>query len=479
MSTVRVETFIQEFVEELRHNNAAIFAGAGLSVAAGFVDWKELLRNLAKQLDLDVDREHDLARIAQYNINHYGDNRGDLNTAILDKFSRAATTINENHRILTRLPIDTFWTTNYDRCIEDALRQAGKHPDVKHSAAQLPHTVHGRDAVVYKMHGDVDLPQEAVLAKADYERYHVSRGDFLTTLAGDLLSRTFLFIGFSFSDPNLDYVLGRLYTRHQGNQRKHYCFVRNEKAHPQDKDGDLAYRLVRQQHFIRDLGRYNIRAVMVDEYDQITEILRHVESRYKSRTIFVSGAAHDYGPVGEQAVLQFVHQLGTQMVARDFRMVTGLGLGIGSTLLDGALQQIYRVQRTSLRDQVIIRPFPQSAAAQQLWSDYRRDMLSYAGMAIFMYGNKLAGSPPEVSPSNGITEEFELAVQTGVKVLPLGFTGFVARQLYDRVVAEFGRYYPKATPSFQKNFALLGDDQRSLDEQLTTLMDALTELQSQ
>ena len=61
------------------------------------------------------------------NINHYGDNRGDLNTAILDKFSRAVTTINENHRILTRLPIDTFWTTNYDKCIEDALRQADRH----------------------------------------------------------------------------------------------------------------------------------------------------------------------------------------------------------------------------------------------------------------------------------------------------------------------------------------------------------------
>ena len=72
------------------------------------------------------------------------------------------------------------------------------------------------------MHGDVAHATDAVLCKADYETYHLSRGDFLTALAGDLLSKMFLFIGFSFSDPNLDYVLGRLHTRHGNNLRKHY-----------------------------------------------------------------------------------------------------------------------------------------------------------------------------------------------------------------------------------------------------------------
>ena len=479
MSKVKVEAFVQDFVNELQHNNAAIFAGAGLSVAAGFVNWRGLLRPMAEELDLDIERETDLIRIAQYHVNHHGRNRSDLTQAILDGFSRKSTTITGNHRVLARLPITTYWTTNYDSCIEDALRQAGKLPDVKHTPEHLLQTLHGRAAVVYKMHGDVSDAVNAVLSKADYEMYHLKRPDFLTALAGDLLSKTFLFIGFSFTDPNMDYVLGRLHTKYQGNQRKHYCFVRNESAQTGDQPGDFEYRRAKQEHFIKDLERYNIRAVMVDEYEQITEILRQVEHRYKSNTIFVSGAAHDFGPAGEAAALAFVHNVGKELIAENLRIITGLGLGIGSTVLDGALQQIYHVQRATLQDQIVIRPFPQSLQAQALWSAYRHDMLSYAGIAIFMFGNKLTGSPQAVQLSDGMIEEFDLAVSLDVKVLPLGFTGFAARELHNRVNANLTSFYPKATPSFLSNFALLGNASRPMPDQIVTLIAALRELKLQ
>lgn len=476
---MKIETFAQDFVNELQHNNAAIFAGAGLSVAAGFVDWKGLLRPMADELELDIEREMDLTRIAQYHVNHHGRNRSDLTQAILDGFSRRSTAITENHRILARLPIGTYWTTNYDTCIEDALKEAGKLPDVKHTPAHLLQTLHGRAAIVYKMHGDVSDAENAVLSKADYETYHFKRPDFLTALAGDLLSKTFLFIGFSFTDPNLDYVLGRLHTKYQGNQRKHYCFVRTESPGTDDKPGEFEYRRAKQEHFIKDLERYNIRAVMVDEYAQVTEVLRQIESRYKSKTVFVSGAAHEYGPAGEGPALAFVHDVGKNLIAEKLRIVSGLGLGIGSTVLDGALQQIYHVERRTLQDQVILRPFPQSLQAQALWSAYRRDMLSYAGIAVFMYGNKLAGTPPTVQLSNGMFEEFDLAVSLGVKVLPLGFTGYAAKDLHTRVSANINGFYPKASTSFVSHLALLGDPARSMADQLVTLIVALRELQQQ
>jgi len=40
-------TFIRELTRELHNRNAALFAGAGLSMASGYVDWKGLLKNLA------------------------------------------------------------------------------------------------------------------------------------------------------------------------------------------------------------------------------------------------------------------------------------------------------------------------------------------------------------------------------------------------------------------------------------------------
>lgn len=201
--------FITKFSSEIEEGNAAIFAGAGLSVSAGYVDWKGLLKPLAKKLGLDIDKEHDLVSIAQYHCNEDSGGRHELNELLINNFC-SGHEITENHRILARLPTRTFWTTNYDRLIEKSLEDARKIPDVKYTINHLTLTKAKRNAVVYKMHGDVENPNEAVLIKDDYEKYHKNYEPFITALSGDLVSKTFLFIGFSFSDPNLDYILSRI-----------------------------------------------------------------------------------------------------------------------------------------------------------------------------------------------------------------------------------------------------------------------------
>ena len=475
MAAVSKEIFIDDFATMLRNGTAAVFAGAGLSVAAGYVNWKGLLKPLADELSLSLDVEHDLVKVAQYHVNRHN-NRHDLEQRILNEFAGKQTQVTESHRILARLPVGVYWTTNYDRTIERALEDAGKVVDVKFEQTQLPHMVTGRDAVVYKMHGDCGSATSAVLAKQDYEKYHLTRGDFLTALSSDLLSRTFLFIGFSFSDPNMDYVLSRMYAKYDTSQKKHYCLLARETEKQGESPEDFAYRKAKQEFFIRDLQRYNIRVVMLDSYDDVPKVLKAIEWKFKSRNVFVSGAAHEYGIFSEPLALDFVHKLGDGLVANDYRIVTGLGLGIGSTLLDGALQQIYRVQRRVLRDQVVIRPFPQGVTAEQIWPAYRSDMLDFAGVAIFMFGNKLNQEKTQAVISDGVIKEFEIAVDKGIQVLPLGFTGYAAKQLYDRVAANFDTFYPKATSRFRQCFSDLGNNARPSHEQRKTIFDALVEL---
>ena len=53
MANREIELFIKDFLKEIRDDNAAIFAGAGLSAAAGFVSWYELLRPITNELRLD------------------------------------------------------------------------------------------------------------------------------------------------------------------------------------------------------------------------------------------------------------------------------------------------------------------------------------------------------------------------------------------------------------------------------------------
>lgn len=186
-----------------------MFIGAGFSMNAGYVDWKSLLSGIAEDLGLDIEKETDLVSLAQYNYNENGQNRGVINHALFEEFTKEKD-LDENHKILAKLPISTFWTTNYDSLIEKALRDARKIVDVKYNNSHLSLTIPHRDAVVYKMHGDKSNPNEAILIKDDYEQYYQKHAQFITSLSGDLISKTFLFIGFSFSDPNLDYILSRI-----------------------------------------------------------------------------------------------------------------------------------------------------------------------------------------------------------------------------------------------------------------------------
>ena len=56
-------------------------------------------------------------------------------------------------------------------------------------------------------------------------------------------------------------------------------------------------------------------------------------------------------------------------------------------------------------------------------------MIDYAGIAVFVFGNKRSAA--SIVPSDGMREEFDLCIAAGVKPLPIGATGFLA-ELFGR-----------------------------------------------
>lgn len=460
-----VEAFIDKFVEELKEENAAIFAGAGLSVAAGYVDWKGLLAPIAAQLQLDIDKEYDLVSLAQYHCNERSGNRHGLNQQLINKFC-AGHAVTENHRILARLPIRTFWTTNYDRLLEKALEETYKIADVKYTVKQLALTRAKRDAVVYKMHGDAEHPDEAVLTKDDYERYHVERQPFVNAISGDMVSKTFLFLGFSFTDPNLDYILSRIRVMFTTSQREHYCIFKKHQRKDFESDEDYNYSLVKQGLAIKDLKRFNITTLLVDDYGQITEILRVIEDRYRQKAVFVSGSAHEYGGFPDSE--GFIQKLSQSLIQGGYQIVSGFGLGVGSHVIVGALKQVYEKEGNLLHDQLILRPFPQGGAdVQKQWESYRNDMISYAGIAIFVFGNKLLDD--KVVAADGLRKEFQIAKDKGLKLIPIGATGYVAQELWEEVHNNFDTYYPDASTDFKTAFDSLNNASTTPDAHIQTI----------
>lgn len=471
-----IETFIGTFVSDISDGTAGVFAGAGLSVASGYVNWAELMREIAAELGLDVDRETNLVAIAQYHLNERR-NRSRINQKIIDEFSQGHA-LNENHKILARLPIDTFWTTNYDRMIETALEESGKIVDIKSTVEHLKKTRRGKHATLYKMHGDVGDADKAVLTKDDYEGYFRDHEPFVTALTGDLVSKTMLFIGFSFTDPNIDYVMSRIRVVLRSQPKQHYCILRRESRRAKEKIGSFEYRRRQQEYFVKDLGRVGIHALMVDEYSDITRILRAIEWGYRSRSIFVSGSAHEFDPWRPDEAGKFIEALSARLVRAGLNVVTGFGLGVGPSVIAGALQEVMRHPTSRSESQLQAFPFPvddgTNPAGRALYHQHRERMIAKAGIAIFLFGNK-RDKRGNVIAADGMRDEFAIAQELGLQTISVGSTGYVAMEIAQQVLPTIaGR-----SKSYQKAFKVACDPYSHVDKIEDAVMTMVNELRKQ
>jgi hypothetical protein len=456
MKPTEIDSFVDAYVQALKDGTAAVFAGAGLSIPAGLVDWKALLRDIARDLGLDVHKESDLVTLAQFHVNeHSGRHR--IHQALIVEFTRRAK-LTANHKLIAALPIGIYWTTNYDALIEDAIREAGRLPDVKRSVANLATTLPRRDAVVYKMHGDISQPEKAIVTKDDYEAYSTTHHLFSTALQGDLVSKTFLFIGFSFNDPNLAYVLARIRLLLGENRRDHYCLLRRVQRSDFATSREYVYAEARQELQVRDLRRYGIIGVLVNDYRTYTEILHRIDFRFKASRVFMSGSANDFAPWTSDAAQKLLSDLSKALVLSGTGIVSGFGVGVGEIVVNGALEGLEEEGTRGLDQRLILRPFPLAiqdpATRKKRWHAYRKDMLSQAGIAIFAFGNKLDDKGNLVY-ADGMLEEFRIAHEMKLVVIPIGCTGSLASQLHQQVLADFSAYFPVS--GYKQLFKALGE----------------------
>lgn len=443
MAVIERRELIQRYSAALAAGNAALFVGAGISIAAGFVNWRDLLRDIARDLGLDVDKEADLISLAQFHVNSR-QSRARINETLIDEFTKDAK-LTENHSQIAALPIETIWTTNYDDLIEQAFIAARKKPDVKTTVPNLAQTRRDRDVVIYKMHGDRSQPQNAILIREDYENYSETHGAFSLALQGDLVERTFLFLGFSFTDPNIDYILARVGILLGKSQRDHFCIMKRPTlkigATPEEV-ADHAYNLRRLELRLADLGRYRISSVVIDSYSETTEILDELNRASHLKDVFVSGSNFGTQPLDNGRLEEICRKLGSALIEAGLNLSSGFGLGIGSAVSYGAMKAVYGSQLNPNRLRIM--PFPQIDIAQpgrtELFTKHRETMISQVGFCVFIAGNRasLLGIP-ENSP--GVVEEFAIACKFKKIPIPFGASGWSAQMIWSEVSRDLPRYF--------------------------------------
>ena len=433
MFTIKGEVSKRDLINAIekavRCEELGAFIGAGLSIPAGFCSWKELLREPAEEIGLNVEKENDLVNLAQYYSN--SKKRTSIDDLIKSQFSRLVK-YTENHKLLSQLPISTFWTTNYDKLIEKSLEDNMKIPYVKTKDEQLKNSNYNFDAIVYKLHGDVEAPEDAVITRSDYEEFgYNKRKLFREVLEGDLLTKTFLFLGFSFEDPNFNYVIGRLRVMlDEQNTRKHYCIMRRV----QTCDEDYKYKATRQELQIEDLNRYGVFTYLVNDYNDITEILRTLVDRYRRKTIFISGSAHQYPGYSNEMAQNFIHKLSFELLKNGYHLVNGYGKGVGEFVLNGVADYCL-THKTKINDFLTLMPFPQNSSLgidlDKLYKENREQMLEKCGIAIFLFGNKEAEDI-----ASGVMDEYKISKECGLVCLPIEHTGGASRVIYHIVTQE-------------------------------------------
>lgn len=110
-----------------------------------------------------------------------------------------------SHEALVQLDLPLLFTTNYDELIEQAYLAAGlplrvtvSEPEFRARRAERP-TRH-----LVKLHGSIDRPETIVLTRSDYAAARAERQEMLSFLRSEMTEATFLFVGFSLSDPNFN-----------------------------------------------------------------------------------------------------------------------------------------------------------------------------------------------------------------------------------------------------------------------------------
>jgi len=480
MAEISTDQFIREYSRALDDGNAALFAGAGLSAGADLADWRGLLKEIAEGLGLDVHEESDLLALAQYEHNNAG-TRHRLNTAIIDEFKQRGS-LTANHKWIAQLPIEVVWTTNYDNLLEQAFANVDKRVDVKFAPKQLTVRLRNADVTVYKMHGDVSDPDNAVLTKEDYDLYDVRRTAFTELLRTDLTRYCFLFLGFGFTDPNIEYILSRLRRMLDGAQRIHYCITRRP-PNPADpsKTEKHARDLARFRHRIADLKRFGIQTVVVDDYAEIEPLLRTLVHRASTRNVMVSGSAHDLSPLGKDRLESLARRIGRELVLRGYNLVSGYGLGIGGACILGANEAAYFHKNVKAGQRLQLRLFPQEVppdvSRSALYTRIRKEMVEQSGAAIFLAGNKLDDASGKVVPADGVMQEFEMARVESKVLIPVPCTGHAAQEIWNRMEPALATHFPQA--DVRAEFRVLADASSTEDQLIEAIFGILKKVRNE
>jgi len=412
--------FLVHYGDAVRRGTGAMFVGAGMSVASGLPDWNQLIAPLRAEANVP-DEITDAPIAAEYILAELGEHR--MRRLLLDELTKTAAGPSDAVRDLMRLAVPEYWTTNYDTLLEEACEDS-LHRVVADEdyAVERPADAARR---LTKLHGSLDLPDgnprewqvPPVIARSDYERFEFEHPLKWSMLRAQFLTSSFLFLGFSFDDPNINALLRIVRSLPPGLRRApHYAVIRR----PADTGRRRVFDL-----FAADLHRAGIHVLPIDDFGELDELVRDILLHAREPNLFIAGRA-------ETDVARLVcAAVGAQLKSMT-QKVTLLSLGgsaalrvaldLKSTLLPGEYRpermRVY-YRRSEAGDGVELNDRVGMAVFTDLDLDALRTAVFAQTRALLLVGD-----------GTRVRDEVALARAQGIPVVPIAMSGRAARDLW-------------------------------------------------
>lgn len=233
----------EDLVRDIAARRSVLFLGAGVSRNAENAhgvhprEWTEFLKHLASLIpdvvqqaevnqcigDADLLTACELAR--RYVSPHI------FKSEMLKEFSSNGYRPAQIHDDLSLVDSRLVMTTNFDKLYENRANQLQDNTVLvkNYYDRDVADVFRRQDRVVLKVHGTIDAPDATIFTRSQYALARRDHGHFYQMLRGLFVTHTFVFLGASMRDPDMQLLLEDHAYRFEGS-RPHYIVMPENSA---------------------------------------------------------------------------------------------------------------------------------------------------------------------------------------------------------------------------------------------------------
>jgi|688.fasta_scaffold77861_4 hypothetical protein len=232
-----------DLVRDIAARRSVVFLGAGVSRNAANTrgvhpqGWTDFLYHLGAQvsdtaqraeikqciIDADLLTACELCR--KYLTPHV------FKTELIKEFSGNGYRPAQIHDDLSQMDSQLVMTTNFDKLYENRANQLQDNTVIvkNYYDKDVADVFRRRDRVVLKVHGTIDVPDQTIFTRSQYALARRDYGHFYQLLRSLFVTHTFVFLGASMRDPDMQLLLEDHAYRFEGS-RPHYIVMPEDSA---------------------------------------------------------------------------------------------------------------------------------------------------------------------------------------------------------------------------------------------------------